>query len=574
MNAAQLHNAANITQVLSHRAGATASRLAVRYLDHGLDKAFLLTYGQLDRKARAIAAALQATAKKGDRILLLFPPGVEFLYAYFGCLYAGCIAVPAYPPHPARVHKSLASISRLMKDATPSVILLNDSLNAAFFSKTTLPNEHPTVQWASVETALKTPARAFATVDIAREDLAFLQYTSGSTGDPKGVMVSHRNLMDNLKHIKRIFGLSEASSSVFWLPPYHDMGLIGGILQAIYAGYPLTLFSHLAFLQKPVRWLEAISQYQATASGAPNFAYELCLRKITTEQRSQLDLSTWKVAFNGAERIHPQTLRQFADYFKPAGFQYRSFLPCYGLAESTLLVTGTVHDQVPVTQTFSKNELNTETETTENHKTMELTSCGPIASGQLVIIVNPELEQPCDEDKIGEIWVAGDSKAQGYWNKEALTQQTFRATLADHPGVEFLRTGDLGLISKGELFVAGRIKDLIIIGGRNHYPQDLEQTAESSHPAIGTLGCVAFSVSIDQKEHPVIVAELHQKLQAEADEVKEAIATAISRHHELALHDIHLVKPGTLKRTTSGKLKRQECKRNYETNRTQEKIVI
>jgi acyl-CoA synthetase (AMP-forming)/AMP-acid ligase II len=348
-------NAKSLIDILSWRAINQSHQLAYRFLH---EEENVCSYGELDRKARAIAIKIQSISKPGDRVLLLYPPGLDFIFAYFGCLYAQVIAVPAYPPHPARLERTLPMIRGIIADSTPKVALVNRMLRDAIKSKTELIAEFPEMKWCSTE--LDTNEHwdeAWEPLKYLSKDLAFIQYTSGSTGDPKGVMVSHGNVLHNLSYIEKVFGLSPNSNTVLWLPPYHDMGLIGGILQALYSGYPITLFSHFSFLQKPYRWLEAISRFGASVSGAPNFAYDLCVKKIKPELRDSLDLSGWRIAFNGAEKVHHDTLTRFANYFQSCGFNRKAFVPCYGLAEATLLVTGTPHDSLPKTRNLIASEL-------------------------------------------------------------------------------------------------------------------------------------------------------------------------------------------------------------------------
>ena len=402
--------------------------------------------------------------------------------------------------------------------------------------------------------------------EINGNDIAFLQYTSGSTTTPKGVMVSHQNLIHNLNFIQESFGQTSESRTVIWLPPYHDMGLIGGILQPLFTGNPVTLIPHLMFLQRPIRWLEAITRFKATTSGGPNFAYELCLRKIKPEQRELLDLSSWKVAFNGAEPINPKTLEQFSEIFAPCGFRRESFLTCYGLAESTLLVAGGPNDRLPVVKAFQKsalevNRIISDFENTGDAKV--LVGCGRNFGGQLIRIVDPETGGLSSPDQIGEIWVSGPSVAKGYWNKPVETETAFRAYCEGTDEGPFLRTGDLGFLYEGELFVSGRLKNLIIIDGKNHFAHDIERTVQKAHPSICPVGCAVFSIEIEGTDKVIVIAEVRLKLVESQAEIKKSIRKVVSEQHEVPIYEIKLIPPGTIPRTTSGKIRHFLCKKDY-----------
>ena len=372
--------------------------------------------------------------------------------------------------------------------------------------------------------------------------------------------------MHNLGLIKNCFGVSKEDHGVIWLPPYHDMGLIGGMLQPIYSGASFTLLPHLMFLQRPLRWLQAISRFKATISGGPNFAYHLCIKRIRPEQREQLDLSHWRVAFNGAEPIYHQTLDQFADYFAPCGFRKEAFAPCYGLAESTLFVVGGVKKRPSLINNFlidgiRKNMVIDSHE--ENAGTQRLVSCGQVNAEQKIEIVNTETHEPCSPGEIGEIWVSGNSVANGYWNKPAETELNFNAKLSTNNEQKFLRTGDLGFLHKHELYVTGRLKNMIISEGKNHYSHDIERTVEASHTAIRSLGCAAFSIPRDEHEDVIIVVECEHKLHGMEEEIGKAIREAVSINHGLKVNAIKITKPGSIPRTTSGKIKHFLCKQYY-----------
>jgi acyl-CoA synthetase (AMP-forming)/AMP-acid ligase II len=557
----------SLVDILQWRAANQPLRLAYRFLTDGEYEEELLSYEELDQRARSIGALLQSSVKPGDRVLLLFQPGLDFIVAYFGCLCAKVIAIPVYPPHPARIEITMPVIRRIAMDADVSVVLLNlsiynainkrDSARAAFGNMKLLVTDNNEPGYL---------AERWQQQEFNSNEIAFLQYTSGSTATPKGVMISHKNILSNLALIEKSFGITNEDHAIVWLPPYHDMGLIGGILQPIYSGIPITLMPHLMFLQRPLRWLQAISRFKAKISGGPNFAYELCIKKIKPEQRGSLDLSSWRLAFNGAEPIYHKSLDQFADYFAPCGFRKEAFLPCYGLAESTLFVVGGAKGKTPLVKNFLINGLvqNQVIDFPERSKdTQTLVSCGQINSEKKIRIVNIETNEPCPPDEIGEIWVNGNSVASGYWNKPEETEFTFGARLSNDNERRFLRTGDLGFLHEDELYVTGRLKNLIISEGKNHYSHDIERTVASSHPAIRPSGCAAFSIQNNGHEDIIIIVETEYKLSVNEEEIFKAIQEAVSVNHGLNVNDIKLIKPGSIPRTTSGKIKHFLCKQYY-----------
>ncbi|MDN3658656.1 fatty acyl-AMP ligase [Ferruginibacter paludis] len=558
----------SMVDILRWRAKNQPSRLAYRFLVDGEYAEVTLTYEELDRRARSIGALLQSAANPGDRALLLLQPGLDFIVAYFGCLYAKIIAIPAYPPHPARLERTLPIIRSINADARPAVALLTSSLYDGFNSRPEIKEEFSNLKLLVTDNDL-TDERAdkWQPPAIGRNDIAFLQYTSGSTTLPKGVIVSHSDLLHNLEFIEKSFGLSAKSQTVFWLPPYHDMGLIGGILQSLYTGYPVTLLPHLLFLQRPIRWLQAISRFHATCSGGPNFAYELCIRKIKQEQIGLLDLSGWEVAFNGAEPVYNKTMDQFADYFAPCGFRREAFLPCYGLAEATLMVAGGPKGRPPIVQHLvtAGIEQNKVIISPAGNKdaTRTLVGCGQNRPDQKIRIVDIDTFTTCPSDQIGEIWVSGPGIAGGYWNKPSESKITFGARLSSCNEGPFLRTGDVGFLHEGELYITGRLKNLIISGGKNHYAHDIEWTVQRSHPAIRLAGCAVFSINKAGGEDIIVVAEMEHKLIVKAEEVIKAIRQSIAIHHELQVADIKLIHPGGIPKTTSGKIRHFLCKNNY-----------
>ena len=548
------------------RAAGFSDRSAYIFLTDGESETCELTYGELDRKARVIAAWLQSFGVQGERAILLYPPGLDYIAAFFGCVYAGVVAVPAYPPQRKR---ALGRLQAVLADSGATFALTTTKIRAGverFSRQDSGIDELRMVQWIETDAAPSDIKNTWTMPALTARTLAFLQYTSGSTGSPKGVMVSHENLLHNQRMIQQAFRHSEETTVLGWLPLYHDMGLIGNVLQPLYLGRPCVLMSPVHFMQKPVRWLSAISRFRATTSGAPNFAYDLCVRQISAEEREALDLSSWSVAFNGAEPIHARTLDRFSETFGPCGFRREAFYPCYGLAEATLFVAGGERGASLVLRGVEKAamEQGRMIESSQgDDDAYRLVGCGRTASDQQVIIVDPETRSRRPHGQVGEIWIKGASVAQGYWNRPETTALTFTAMTADTAEGPFLRTGDLGVIHNGELFVVGRLKDLIIIRGRNHYPQDVETTVQESHPSL-KLGCgAAFSIQIDDEEQLVVVQEVAGRSSADTDDVASGISRAVAEHHEIQVHAVVLIKPGTLPKTSSGKVQRHLCRTKF-----------
>jgi amino acid adenylation domain-containing protein len=563
-----MRDASSVVGLLQARAADSPDRVAYTFLSDGEAEASQLTFAGLDERARAIGAELQKAGGAGGRALLLFPPGLEFVTAFLGCLYAGTVAVPAYPPHKKRGLKRLSSIAA---DAEPALVLTTSALAPAIQMWAAQTPHHKKIQVLSADLVPVGEAQSWRDPGVGRDTLAFLQYTSGSTGSPKGVMVTHGNIVSNEEMIHSAFEQSESSIIVSWLPLYHDMGLIGGVLQPLYVRASCVLMSSLSFLQRPRRWLEVITEYRATTSGGPNFAYDLCVRKIPAAQREGLDLSSWKVAFNGAEPIRAETLERFAQAFGPHGFHRRAFYPCYGLAEATLFVTGDDVDAEPRLASVSSEALqeNRVVESVEADR-RTLVACGRARMEQQVLIVDTETRKPCLPARVGEIWVAGASVARGYWNRPQETKRDFDARLSVEGSVEgqdevsYLRTGDLGFINDGQLFITGRLKDLIIVRGRNFYPQDIEYTVESCHPSLRP-GCgAAFSITVEDEERAAVVQEVDRRFaDSDAEAIVEAIRAAVAQEHELLLHDVVLIRTGSIPKTSSGKIQRHACREGY-----------
>jgi len=552
----------NLVDLVRHRVRHQLDDVAFIYLVDGEREQTQITYRQLDRKARAIGAWLESHGLTGERALLLYPPGLDFITAFFGCLYAGVVAVPVYPP---RRNRSLDRIQTIAEDAEAKIAITTDTvLNRV----EPLVAETPGLQemiWLATCDVTEEMAERWEMPNVNAETLAFLQYTSGSTGEPKGVMLNHGNLMHNSALIAYAFEHTRSGSGVFWLPSYHDMGLIGGILQPLYIGRPNILMSPMSFLQKPFRWLSAVSRYGGTTSGGPNFAYDLCVRRITPEQRATLDLSRWKVAFNGAEPVRNDTIEKFTEMFAPCGFNPEAFYPCYGLAEATLIVSGGFVPDPPEIRSFDADKLlqNKAVETDSEENARRLISCGGALLDEKIAIANPQTRIECKEGQVGEIWASSPSVANGYWRKPELSEKVFKARLKGSGEGPFLRTGDLGFLRNNQLFVTGRIKDLIILRGVNHYPQDIEQTVQQAHQKLRIDCGAAFTVEEDGRDKLIIVQEIERHKTANLEEIFSEIVAAVSAEHEVAIDEIMLIRVGSIPKTSSGKVQRHACRTGF-----------
>jgi amino acid adenylation domain-containing protein len=551
----------SLVHLLRQRAEELGRRRAYTFLPDGEGEETHLDYGELDRRARAIGALLADLGAAGERILLLYPAGLDYVAAFFGCLYAAAVAVPVYPPRPNRPMPRVRSI---VADSGAAVVLTTGGVLAALAPRLAELPDLARLVWRSTDDLDPGRGEAWRQPQVGPDTLAFLQYTSGSTAAPKGVMVGHGNLLHNERLIRDACRHDADTPFVSWLPLYHDLGLIGNVLQSLYIGAPCALMSPVSFLKRPVRWLEAVSRFRAHTSGGPNFAYELCARKIAPEERRGLDLTSWRVAFNGAEPVRAETLERFTAAFAPHGFDRRAFYPCYGMAETTLIVSGGERDEGPRVERFASAEL-------ERHRAQpaageeERGSRPLVASGRplgelSVVIAEPESGRRLGAGEVGEIWVAGPSVCHGYWNRPEETAATFGARLDGGEG-PYLRTGDLGFQSAGGLFVTGRLKDLIIIRGNNHYPQDLELTVERSHPALRP-GCgAAFAVDDGGEERLVVVQELDREHRdPDIAAIAAAVRRALAEEHEVELAELVLIRQGTLPKTSSGKVQRRRTR--------------
>jgi amino acid adenylation domain-containing protein len=606
----------SLIHVLQSRVKEMPQGLAFTYLIDGEDAEESLTYAELDRRARAVAALLQDHVPDGARAVLLYPPGLDYIAAFLGCLYAGVVAVPAYPPDVSRMARTLPRLQAIIEDAGAMVVLTTTPIMALRDALTSMApvaaRTLSTLVWLTTDALPAAAEDRWRPAKVGRDHLAFLQYTSGSTGSPRGVMLTHGNLLENERMIRDVFALSRESVAVGWLPLYHDMGLIGNVLQPLYVGFRMVLMSPLDFLARPLRWLRAITRFRATSSGGPNFGYELCARKVKAPDRETLDLRSWKLAFSGAEPVRAETIERFSQAFSGCGFDKSAFLPCYGLAEASLLVTGKRVGQPPTMVYVNRRRLE------EGHAEVQpwpeggqrLVSSGRAAEGTQVKIVDSVARTICPEGRIGEIWVAGAHVAVGYWNDPAKTGHTFAGQLAPSPEAEapaqtsWLRTGDLGFMLDDELYVSGRLKDLIIIRGRNYYPQDIERVVEDSFPAVRRGCCAAFPIFDEDEERLVVAVEVERRMgdrrseamttipesdrRAASDrrtlpppsfanpevgtlapvpfeppKIYAAIRAAIAETFGLHVHAIGLLKVGTIPKTSSGKIQRHACAKAF-----------
>ena len=534
------------------------------FLVDGEQQEVFHSYRELDRQARSIAQVLRDRRLSNEQVILLFPPGLEFIAALFGCFYEGTVAVPLAPPNPKRLADELKRMALLARDSRARAVLTTAWFHSIFAGLSDVDPAIAGLEFVVLEEAIAQPASGWQPPDIRSERLAFLQYTSGSTGVPKGVMVTHQNLIENSRFLQRACNLDETSHGVSWLPMFHDFGLIGFVLQPVFLGVCCTILSPLSFLQRPVRWLQAISRYRAGASGAPNFAFELCLRRITDRECEGLDLSSWRVAQCAAEPVRKNTLERFTERFSRYGFRGTTFSPCYGLAESTLLTTASPAGRGMVSVDFSARALEegqARPAQASEDAVRTLVALGHTHQAGHIAIVGAESRRRLPDGEVGEIWLVGPSVTAGYFGNAEQTERVFHATLADEPGTQYLRTGDLGFLHGGELFMTGRLKDLLIIRGRNHYPQDIEQTVESVSPQLRGGCSAAFSVEVDDEEVAVVVADLAAGTsQDEAAQIGVAVRQAVSEQHGLSLHAICLATPGTVPKTSSGKLQRSRCR--------------
>ncbi|MBU0991885.1 MAG: aminotransferase class I/II-fold pyridoxal phosphate-dependent enzyme [Proteobacteria bacterium] len=559
-----------LIDVLAYRHATQPEQKGYVFIDHDLHHEIVLTYRDLFERAHTISNHLRKHAVPGDRALLLYPPGLDFLIAFFGCLYSGIIAVPLYPPDPFKPEQSLKKLEKVIENSHPEIVLTHSLID-----QVTGKDHRFSALFANMK-YVKTDGLPVAEcfrpdIKIKGRSIAFLQYTSGSTGAPKGVMVSHDNLFHHLKHIKAHFRIGEKDTIVSWLPFYHDMGLIGNLLEPLYAGIPVVFMSPLAFIQKPERWLAAVSRYKGTISGGPNFGYDLCVSKIRDDQLSSLDLKSWRLAFNGAEPVRSDTLARFSRRFSPCGFRKTAFFPCYGLAEATLLVSGSGSNQLPVIRTVQKEALKENRIVFSGNMgpaTIEIVSCGFVIDQHDVNIVNPSTLKAVGPDETGEIWITGKSVCCGYFDNPSATEETFLKEPFERDGKVYLRSGDVGFVADGHLFVTGRLKDMIVVNGKNYYPQDIEFTISEHIDGIRKGGCAVFSAEGKDREHIAIVQEIRNEIVSESaiNSLISQIRHIVREHHDISVSAVLLIKPGTILKTSSGKIRRKACRERFVQN--------
>ncbi len=545
---------ASLTQLLRQHAQTFPNKVAVRFLERGEVEGNCLTYEALDHQARALAAHLVERGAKGQPVLLVYPAGLAFIIGFCACLYAGAIAVPMPFITPSR---SAPRVTAIAADARPHLILTCAALAKDQTLRGVFLADLSGIPWIATDQQDFEDARSWLPPVIQPEDPAFLQYTSGSTAAPRGVIVTHGGLLANLEMIKIAFGHSTETRMVSWLPLFHDMGLVGGLLQPLYLGGLAVLIAPMDFIQRPLRWLQAIARYGGTTSGGPNFAYAMCAERIRPDQLSGLDLRSWRVAFCGAEPVRSEDLRRFAESLASTGFDSKALFPCYGLAEATLFVSGG-----PVGSGLRC--ISTQPPTTQAGET-ERTICGQGAEGQLLAIVDPNSRRRLPEGQVGEIWVSGGHVGAGYWRQGEKSEATFRARLNDGTdSTTFLRTGDLGLMRGRDLVVVGRMKEVIIVRGVKHHPEDIEAAACRAHPALA-MTAAAFAIHCDGLEELIVLQEVKRDHIVDADlhHAAQAVQAAICEGFGVRPSDVVLVRPGTLARTTSNKIRRSACREIY-----------
>ncbi len=557
LNSGSVSLSATIVDVLRAHADRRGSSKCYTWWD-GETETGSFTFAELDARARAIAATLQAHGLSGERALMFYGPGLEFLEAFLGCLYANVVPAPLYAPKSSRDPGRLAAVcsnSRARAALTRSQDLKR--VRDMFEENKTL--DYTLIVTDEVESAA---AANWHAMNPPADDLAYLQYTSGSTTVPRGIMVGHSTLMANLDCLKHAFDVNSESVIVSWLPHFHDMGLVLGMMESLYLGIPAVLMAPSTFGVRPLRWLQAISKYRGTHTAGPNFSYEACLERFSPEEMVGIDLSSWRCAVNGAEPVRKETVERFAETFGPYGFRRETHCPGYGLAEATLMVSGSSPFREPETITLSADDLGVHrirlVHPLGSSSATTAVGCGPIAENTEVVIVDPSSCTPAEQNVVGEIWVRGKSVCLGCWDQPGESERMFRARLSNGEG-PYLRTGDLGFFHNNELYITGRLKDLIIIRGQNHYPQDIEKTVEASHPALSRGGAAAFSIQVGIEEHLAVVQELRRGTW-DTEEVIRNVRRAVADAHGLQPHSVVLISPKTLPKTSSGKVQRHKCR--------------
>ncbi len=560
-----VRNCTTYTEVIKNRTKSFPNHVVFRFLEDGINENGSFTFLQLQTRAQALAASLQRAGNKGDSVLLLFQPSLEYVASLYACFYSGFIAVPAYPP---RRNRGFDRIYRILKDSRTQICLVSkqvyDDIQRNFGDDEIFNN----LQWIIYEDIDASDHKYFQNVELNSEDLALIQYTSGSTGQPKGVMISQLNLLYNSEYIRQSFSIDKETVGVHWLPLFHDMGLIGGILQAPYACCMNVNMPPMAFLRNPLNWLNAIHKYRGTIAGGPNFAFDYCIDKTKEEDREFLDLSSMKVFFCGAEPIRETTFKNFSEAFRKSNVSENQLYPCYGMAETTLIVTGGNSMDNPNylyvdTSSLSKKVIVVSGKGTK--KATSIVGCGHIWMDMRIEIVDPVSKTKCEKDRVGEIWIQGQTVAQGYWRNTEDTESIFGAYIGDGKDGPFLRTGDMGFFNGNELFVTGRLKDIIIIRGMNHYPSDIEYSIQNNISELRQNGGAAFPVSINESEKLVIVQEIERTSMRDANysDIIDRVREVVAENHEIDVHAVILIRPGSIPITSSGKIQHRQAKYDY-----------
>jgi acyl-CoA synthetase (AMP-forming)/AMP-acid ligase II len=551
-----------LVELIRHRATERGHATVYTFLVDGEQSEQTLSFAQLEQACRRVGALLQTIPGRGERALLLYEPGLHYIVGFFGTQFAGWVPVPAYPPNPTRLARTLPRIRGIIANSRPKVVLTTSNILPLAKAMLAQLPEGADIQVFATDAIPDDAAQSWRDPELRSEDLAWLQYTSGSTGNPKGVMVSHRNVLHNQQLSGDAAAIGERLRMACWLPPYHDMGLVGGIIYPCTTGGHSTLMASHHFLARPLRWLHAATRAQANQLVGPNFAFKLCVRKVTPAELERIDLSNVEMVWNGAEPIREEVLAEFSATFGRCGFRREAFYPCYGLAEATLFVSGGERTAAPVVRPFSLAGLERMEAVAPTHEadTCTLVGCGHAPPSTKIRIVDPDTLATLPNRRVGEIWVSSDSVARGYWAMPDESQANFHARTAEGDG-PFLRTGDLGFLDERELYVTGRIKDLLIIRGRNLYPHDIEDTVAAAHGAIRP-GCVAaFSIERDGEERLAIVGELQPtEHPLDGPALVRAVIAAVVSAHEVRPAIVQLLDKGEIPKTPSGKLQRRLCK--------------
>ncbi len=554
------HLPLHMPEVLARHSASTPHKSAYVFLPRGAGPGLTLSYQDLERRSARLAAALASAAGPGEPVLLIFPPGLDFIVAFFAVLKAGAIAVPLHFAHQSHHQRRLSAV---LADCGSRLVLTNATMLEHVHCAVCPPSAAGGIEVWDID---QVTVDATATrPSIRPDDLAVIQYTSGSTGTPKGVMVSHANLMANEAAMQRMCGLGSDAVCGGWLPHYHDMGLVGNLLHPLFVGGTYVFMPPLAFVQRPSRWLRMISDFGIESSAAPNFAYDLCSERCRDDELDGVDLSRWHIALNGAEPVRAHSLRRFAERFARYGFEAESFRPCYGMAETTLLLSGQQTRAKPQLLAADKQTLEQQRQLRDAEpgpaRTL-LVGCGEVAAEHEVLIVDPETGREAEAGDIGEIWARGPSVARGYWRNPAASEAVFGARTADGRG-PYLRTGDLGVLHHGRVYVTGRLKDIIIVRGRTLHPQDIEHTVNTASPQLGLNTAAVFATDDGHRETVVAVQEMPRHWDGELGALRRAIVEAVARDHDITLADVRFIPRNALPRTTSGKLQRAYCRFLY-----------